>query len=109
RRPRRVRRGPVRTRARRGAARLIRFEGVYKRYPGGREALRGVSFHIERGEMAFLTGPSGAGKSTLLKLVTLIEKPTRGTVVVNGRNTSRISRRGIAAFRQKIGIVFQDH
>ena len=88
---------------------MIRFEGVHKRYPGGREALRGVSFHIERGEMAFLTGPSGAGKSTLLKLVTLIEKPTRGTVLVNGRNTSRISRRGIAEFRQKIGIVFQDH
>ncbi|HEX6993330.1 MAG TPA: cell division ATP-binding protein FtsE [Gammaproteobacteria bacterium] len=88
---------------------MIRFEGVYKRYPGGREALRGVSFHLARGEMAFLTGPSGAGKSTLLKLVTLIEKPTRGTVLVNGQNTARISRRGIPAFRQKIGIVFQDH
>jgi cell division transport system ATP-binding protein len=88
---------------------LIRFEGVFKRYPGGRDALRGVSFHLERGEMAFLTGPSGAGKSTLLKLITLIEKPTRGTVVVNGLNTSRVSRRGIPAFRQKIGIVFQDH
>lgn len=88
---------------------MIRFEGVYKRYPGGREALRGVSFHLERGEMAFLTGPSGAGKSTLLKLVTLIEKPTRGTVLVNGHNTSRVSRRALPAFRQKIGIVFQDH
>ena len=88
---------------------MIRFEGVYKRYPGGREALRGVSFHLERGEMAFLTGPSGAGKSTLLKLITLIEKPTRGTVIVNGQNTARVPRRGIPAFRQKIGIVFQDH
>ncbi|MFS8609500.1 MAG: cell division ATP-binding protein FtsE [Gammaproteobacteria bacterium] len=88
---------------------MIRFEGVYKRYPGGREALRGVSFHIERGEMAFLTGPSGAGKSTLLKLVTLIEKPTRGTVIVNGQNTSRLSRRAIPRFRQRIGVVFQDH
>ena len=88
---------------------MIRFENVSKRYPGGREALRGVSFHLERGEMAFLTGPSGAGKSTLLKLITLIEKPTRGTVVVNGQNTSRISRRAIPRFRQRIGIVFQDH
>ena len=88
---------------------MIRFESVYKRYPGGREALRGVSFHLERGEMAFLTGPSGAGKSTLLKLITLIEKPTRGTVIVNGQNTARVPRRGIPAFRQKIGIVFQDH
>src|SRR5690606_6112885 len=109
RRPRRLQRRAVRASAGRGAACLIRFESVYKRYPGGREALRGVSFHLERGEMAFLTGPSGAGKSTLLKLITLIEKPTRGTVIVNGQNTARVPRRGIPAFRQKIGIVFQDH
>ncbi len=88
---------------------MIRFEDVYKRYPGGRDALRGVSFHVERGEMIFLTGPSGAGKSTLLKLITLIETPTRGTVLVGGQNTTRLSRRGIPAFRQKLGIVFQDH
>lgn len=88
---------------------MIRFENVAKRYPGGREALRGVSFQLERGEMAFLTGPSGAGKSTLLKLITLIEKPTRGTVIINGQNTSRVSRRAIPRFRQRIGIVFQDH
>jgi cell division transport system ATP-binding protein len=88
---------------------VIRFENVYKRYPNGREALRGVSFGLERGEMAFLTGSSGAGKSTLLKLITLIEKPTRGAVVVNNQNTSRISRRRVPAFRQRIGVVFQDH
>ena len=88
---------------------MIRFENVHKRYPSGREALRGISLSLERGEMAFLTGPSGAGKSTLLKLITLIEKPSRGTVLVNGQNTSRVSRRGIPRFRQKIGVVFQDH
>ncbi len=88
---------------------MIRFENVHKRYPNGREALRGVSFALERGEMAFLTGPSGAGKSTLLKLITLIEKPTRGTVLVNNQNTSRVARRRIPAFRQRIGVVFQDH
>ncbi len=88
---------------------MIRFENVHKRYPNSREALSGVSLNIEKGEMAFLTGPSGAGKSTLLKLIALIERPTRGTVVVNDRNTSRISRRGIPKFRQRIGIVFQDH
>jgi cell division transport system ATP-binding protein len=88
---------------------VIRFENVFKRYPNSREALSGVSMNIERGEMAFLTGPSGAGKSTVLKLVSLIERPTRGTVLVNQRNTARIGRRGIPKFRQRIGIVFQDH
>ncbi len=88
---------------------MIRFENVQKRYPGGREALSGVSFMIERGEMAFLTGPSGAGKSTLLKLIALIERPTRGTVLINQKNTARISRRQVPFFRQRIGVVFQDH
>jgi cell division transport system ATP-binding protein len=88
---------------------VIRFEHVYKRYTNGREALSGVTFRLERGEMAFLTGPSGAGKSTLLKLIALIERPTRGTVLINGQNTARISRRRIPAFRQRIGVVFQDH
>ncbi len=88
---------------------MIRFENVHKRYPNSREALSGVSFGIERGEMVFLTGPSGAGKSTLLKLIALIERPTRGSVLVNQRNTSKIPRRGIPKFRQRIGIVFQDH
>jgi cell division transport system ATP-binding protein len=88
---------------------MIRFENVQKRYPEGREALSGVTFGLERGEMAFLTGPSGAGKSTLLKLVALIERPTRGSVLVNQQNTSRIPRRRVPAFRQRIGVVFQDH
>lgn len=88
---------------------MIRFDRVYKRYPNGHEALSGVSFHVERGEFVFLTGPSGAGKSTLLKLIALIERPTRGSVIVNSRNTSRVPRRHIPQFRQRIGIVFQDH
>jgi cell division transport system ATP-binding protein len=88
---------------------VIRFENVQKRYPSGREALNGVSFGLDRGEMAFLTGPSGAGKSTLLKLIALIERPTRGTVLVNNLNTARVRRRKIPAFRQRIGVVFQDH
>ncbi len=88
---------------------MIRFENVSKRYPGGRDALAGVSFGLERGDFAFLTGPSGAGKSTLLRLIALIERPTRGTVLINHQNTSRISRRRIPAFRQRLGVVFQDH
>ena len=88
---------------------MIRFENVHKRYPNAREALSGVSLNIDRGEMVFLTGPSGAGKSTLLKLIALIERPSRGSVIVNQRNTAKVSRRGIPKFRQRIGIVFQDH
>ena len=88
---------------------MIRFENVFKRYPNGREALAGVSFGLEQGEFAFLTGPSGAGKSTLLRLIALIERPTRGTVLVNNQNTARVPRRRIPGFRQRLGIVFQDH
>jgi cell division transport system ATP-binding protein len=88
---------------------MIRFENVSKRYPSGREALSGVSFNIDRGDFVFLTGPSGAGKSTVLKLIALIERPTRGTVLVNNQNIARISRRKVPAFRQRLGVVFQDH
>jgi cell division transport system ATP-binding protein len=88
---------------------MIRFENVFKRYPSGREALSGVSFSLERGEFAFLTGPSGAGKSTLLRLIALIERPTRGTVLINNQNTARIPRRKVPPFRQRLGVVFQDH
>jgi cell division transport system ATP-binding protein len=88
---------------------VIRFEQVSKRYPGGRDALRDLSFRIQPGEMAFLTGHSGAGKSTLLKLISCIERPTRGQVLIDGRNTGGISRRQVPAFRRRIGMVFQDH
>ncbi|MEJ2515714.1 MAG: cell division ATP-binding protein FtsE [Gammaproteobacteria bacterium] len=88
---------------------MIQFEQVFKRYPGGHDALSDLTFTMESGEMAFLTGHSGAGKSTLLKLVALIERPTRGQVLVNGRNTGGVSRRRIPAFRRQIGMVFQDH
>jgi cell division transport system ATP-binding protein len=88
---------------------MIQFEQVHKRYPNGREALAGVSFKIEDGELAFLTGHSGAGKSSILKLIALIERPSRGQVIINNQNTSRIKPRGIPQFRRQIGVVFQDH
>ena len=88
---------------------MILFERVSKRYPNGREALTNVSFSMESGEMVFLTGRSGAGKSTVLKLVALLERPTRGTVTVNGRSTGTLKPRHIPAFRRQIGVVFQDH
>lgn len=88
---------------------MIRFEDVSKRYPGGHEALQHLSIDVERGEMVFVTGHSGAGKSTLLKLIALIERPTSGQVIVDGRNTRKVSRRKIPAYRREIGMVFQDH
>jgi cell division transport system ATP-binding protein len=68
-----------------------------------------VSFNIESGALTFLTGHSGAGKSSILKLIALIERPTRGQVIVNGQNTSGVRPRGIPHFRRQIGVVFQDH
>lgn len=88
---------------------MIMFDRVSKRYPNGREALSNVTFNIHTGEMVFLTGRSGAGKSTVLKLIALLERPTRGTVLVNGKNTSTLRSRHIPAFRRGIGFVFQDH
>lgn len=88
---------------------MIQFNNVSKRYPGGLDALKNVSFELASAEMAFLTGHSGAGKSTLLKLITLIERPTRGQAIVNNQNLSRVTRRRIPYFRRDIGIVFQDY
>ncbi len=88
---------------------MIQIDNVVKRFPGGQEALRGLSLSVDKGEMVFVTGHSGAGKSTLLRLIALIERPTSGQVVVDGKNTRRVSRRKIPAYRRQMGMVFQDH
>ncbi|MBT8441336.1 MAG: cell division ATP-binding protein FtsE [Gammaproteobacteria bacterium] len=88
---------------------MIRFDNVTKRYDRGREALSNVTLEIAAGELIFLTGHSGAGKSTLLKLIALIERPTRGQVLFEGRNIGRLSNRAIPRHRRQIGMVFQDH
>jgi cell division transport system ATP-binding protein len=88
---------------------LISFSAVAKRYPGGHDALSGVSFSIEAGERVFVTGPSGAGKSTLLKLIPAIERPTSGSVVVNGQNVGALRRGAVPYLRRNLGLVFQDH
>lgn len=88
---------------------MIRLEDVSKRFPGGQEALSGLSISVEKGEMVFVTGHSGAGKSTMLRLIALIDRPTSGQVIVDGQNTRRVKRRRIPAYRRQIGMVFQDH
>jgi cell division transport system ATP-binding protein len=87
---------------------LISFSAVSKRYAGGQEALRGVSFALEAGEFVFLTGHSGAGKSTLLKLIPAIERPTSGSVIVNGQNVGALKRSAVPYLRRNLGLVFQE-
>jgi len=88
---------------------LIKFDNVTKRYPGGHEALHGVSFEIAKGELAFITGHSGAGKSTLLKLIAAIERPTSGTILLNNQNIGTMRRAGLPYVRRNFGMIFQDH
>ena len=88
---------------------MIRFDNVSMRYPGGHQALNQVNFELADGEMAFLTGRSGAGKSTLLKLLMVMEKPSQGQILVDGRNLGRLPRQQIPFHRRRIGVVFQDH
>jgi cell division transport system ATP-binding protein len=88
---------------------VIQFSSVAKRYPGGHEALRGVSFEIAAGEMVAVTGRSGAGKSTLLKLAAGIERASSGTVVVQAQNLGALGETALAVLRRRIGFVFQDH
>jgi cell division transport system ATP-binding protein len=77
-------------------------------YGEGLYGLRDVTLTIEKGEFVFLTGPSGAGKSTLLRLLLLEDRPTDGTVIVNGRNLARLSGAEVQAYRRSVGFVFQD-
>ena len=79
------------------------------RYPAGQEALRSVNLRVPPGQMVFVTGHSGAGKSTMLRLITLIERCTRGHVVVGGHNLSRMRARHVPLYRRHLGVVFQDH
>ncbi len=88
---------------------MIQFSGVAKRYPGGQEALRDVTFEIPGGEMVAVTGHSGAGKSTLLKLAAGIERASAGSVVVQGQNLASLRETALAVLRRRIGFVFQDH
>ena len=91
---------------------MIQLNHVSKRYlsgPSDYVALRDVSFTVAKGEMVFVTGHSGAGKSTLLRLLTLIERPTRGQLLVQNKNLERLSRWRVPYYRRELGVVFQDN
>lgn len=86
---------------------MITFNQVSKRYPGGFEALSQVSFTLEKGDMAFLTGHSGAGKSTLLRLISRLDKPSSGQIIVNGQDLHQLKKNHEASYRSRLGIIFQ--
>lgn len=88
---------------------MIKFDRVGKLYPGGYEALKNISFEVAKGELVFVTGHSGAGKSTLLKLVTALERPTSGAVLIGNQNVSKMRGASTPFLRRKFGLVFQDH
>ncbi len=87
---------------------MIVFDKVVKRYPGDYVALGGVSFEIRHGELVVLSGHSGAGKSTLLKMIPAIERPTVGTVSINGQDVSRLRASAIPYLRRNLGLVLQE-
>ena len=87
---------------------MLELYRLFKLYQGDVPALDDVNLVVGKGEFVFLTGPSGAGKSTLLRLIMAAEEPTRGQIIVGGRNLARIDHRGIPFLRRNIGVVFQD-
>jgi cell division transport system ATP-binding protein len=87
---------------------MVRLYHLYKEYDGQSSALIDVNVEIPPGEFVFITGPSGAGKTTLMKLLFRAEKPTRGSIIVNGINVLGIPNNKISALRRQLGVVFQD-
>ena len=88
---------------------MIQFTNVFMTYPSGNKALQNINLNIDKGEMAYISGRSGAGKSTLLKLINLIDRHTRGQIIVKGQNLEKIKNNRIPIFRRNIGFIFQNH
>ncbi len=88
---------------------MIQFTNVFMAYPSGNKALQNINLYIDKGEMVYVSGHSGAGKSTLLKLINLIDRHTRGQIIVNGQNLERIKNNRVPIFRRNIGFIFQNH
>ena len=84
------------------------MEDVYKQYPNGVLAVNGINVQIKQGEFVYVVGPSGAGKSTFIKMMYREEKPSKGTIMINGINLSKLRSSKVPLFRRNIGVVFQD-
>jgi cell division transport system ATP-binding protein len=87
---------------------MIQLFNVTKSYGRESVALREMSVHVEKGEFIYVTGPSGAGKTTFLSMLYGASRPTRGQILINGKNITRMSARQIPYLRRTIGVVFQD-
>lgn len=87
---------------------MIELHQVSKSYDNSIAALIDINLKINKGDFVFITGPSGAGKTTILKLLSSAEKPTKGEVIVNGLNITRIRPSAVPYFRRQLGVVFQD-
>src|SRR6476659_37292 len=88
---------------------MIRFENVTMTYKGDVTALRDVSLDVNKGEFVFLVGPSGSGKSTFLRLLLRDEVPSRGRIIVAGRDVTQLSNWKVPQLRRNIGCIFQDY
>ena len=87
---------------------MIRFDNVFKTYDSQYDALRNISLEIDQGEFIFVTGHSGAGKSTFMRLIARVDIPTRGQLIVDGQNLNRLSAIQVAAYRRRVGYIFQE-
>ncbi len=87
---------------------MIIFDDVCKVYDTGTEAVKHTTLEIEKGEFAFIVGPSGCGKSTLMKMLLKEVEPTSGSIYINGKDITKISKNKVPLLRRKMGIVFQD-
>src|SRR5690606_35428006 len=87
---------------------MVVMKDVYKKYPNGIVAVNGIDVEIQQGEFVYVVGPSGAGKSTFIKMMYREERPTKGTILVNDMDISKIKNRRVPIFRRSLGIVFQD-
>lgn len=88
---------------------MIEMIDVWKTYPNGTDALKGINIKINKGEFVYVVGPSGAGKSTFIKLMYREEKPTKGQIFLNGYNVEKMKERQIPKLRRSIGVIFQDY
>jgi cell division transport system ATP-binding protein len=87
---------------------MIEMQDVWKTYPDGTHAVRGITLKVDRNEFVYIVGPSGAGKSTFMKMVYREERPTKGQIFVNGVNLVSLKQRKIPYVRRHIGVIFQD-